>query len=256
MLLLLQHLIWPLLALPQSAPPAFDVVSVKPASPNRPGGRIVVGMTGREGGPGTGDRGRVHYSVISLRYLVIEAFGHPRDLRISGPGFLDDDWFQVDATMPPTTGEAEFQAMMQTMLADRFQLKYHRETKEVTVYSLAAGKNGPRLTPSPELPAGQPPPRQRVSSGEQQVQLVLQQCTMERLANLLASQLDAPVSNDTGITGKYDFTLAFSRSGAEGQADVFAALRELGLQLEARKGEKGTVPILVIDHIARVPIGN
>jgi uncharacterized protein (TIGR03435 family) len=262
MLLLLQHAL--LVALMQDAAAAhrtFEVVSVKPASPNRPGGRIVVGMTGREGGPGTGDPTRVRYQVISLRFVLFEAYGNPNELRINGPGFLDDDWFQIDATLPPGATEPQFHQMMQSLLADRFHLAFHRESKDVPAYNLVVAKGGVKMKPAPPLPAGQEPARNRVQMGSDRALLTMQQTTMERLANLLAGQLGGPVTDATELPGKYDFTLNFSKAGAapvgaadaEPLPDLFTALAQLGLKLEPRKG---SIEIFVIDHIDRTPTGN
>jgi uncharacterized protein (TIGR03435 family) len=255
MLLLLQHI---LLFYAQAAAPhsSFDVLSVKAASPNRPGGRIVVGMTGREGGPGTGDLGRVRYAVICLKYVLFEAYGH-KDLRIVGPDWLDDDWFQIDATMPADTTEDQFRAMMQHLLTDRFKLQFHRETKEVAAYSLAVAKNGPKMK---ETPGVSDPPRDMIRTLADRTEMTVHQTTMERLAGFLASQLGGPVTDATGLTGKYEFTLNFSKPGAAAASDadtppdVFSAVQsQLGLKLEPKKG---TVQLMVIDHIEKKPTEN
>ncbi len=251
MLLLLQHF---LLFYAQAAAPhsSFDVLSVKAASPNRPGGRVVVGMTGREGGPGTGDPGRVRYAVICLKYVLFEAFGH-RDLRIVGPDWLDDDWFQIDATMPVDTTEDQFRSMMQHLLADRFKLQFHRETKEVAAYSLVVAKNGPKMKETPGAPD---PPRDLVRTLADRTEMTVHQATMERLAGFLAGQLGGPVTDATGLTGKYEFTLNFSKPGtaATDVPDIFSAVQsQLGMKLEPKKG---TVQLMVIDHIEKKPTEN
>jgi uncharacterized protein (TIGR03435 family) len=97
--------------LPAVAAQTFEVASVKPASPERGGGRIVVGMTGREGGPDTGDPTRVRYAVIDMHFLISEAYGE-RDLKIVGPGWMDDEFYQLDATMPSGTTLEQFRGML------------------------------------------------------------------------------------------------------------------------------------------------
>ena len=218
-------------------------------------------MTGREGGPGTGDPGRVRYAVISLRFVVTEAFGE-KGLRIVAPGWVDDDWFQIDATMPPATTEPQFRTMMQTLLAERFKLQYHRESKETAGFALVVGKGGPKFRKSAEAEPGEAPIRQRLITGTDRVEMNLHQTTMERLADILAGQIGNPVTDATGLTGKYDFRLNFSKegagpargTGAEPVPDVFTAVQsELGLKLEPKKA---SIPVLVIDHIERTPTEN
>src|SRR5580704_14552460 len=113
---------------PQNAPPAdmrftFDVASVKPSGDTpagapgektvarkQPGGR-------RGGGPGTDDPGRIHYPNTTLKMLLVEACGVER-FQIQGPGWLDQERFDVEATMPPETTKAQFHAMLQNLLVD------------------------------------------------------------------------------------------------------------------------------------------
>jgi uncharacterized protein (TIGR03435 family) len=135
-------------------PFTFDAASVKPASPNLPGGRIVVGMLAPTGGPGTKDPGRIHYPRISLKYLLINAYG-VNDYQISGPDWLDTEFFGIEATMSPDTTKEQFRAMLQNLLADRFKLKIHREAREGLAYSLVVAKDGPKMKESVEIPAAQ-----------------------------------------------------------------------------------------------------
>jgi uncharacterized protein (TIGR03435 family) len=65
--------------------------------------------------------------------------------QIVGPDWLDTEYFQNEATMPPETTNEQFRAMLQNLLSDRFKLKIHRETKEVRGYALVVGKNGPKM---------------------------------------------------------------------------------------------------------------
>lgn len=272
-----------LLVVPALAAQTFEVASVKPVSPDRGGGRIVVGMTGREGGPGTSDPTRVSYAVIDMRFLISEAYGE-RDLKIVGPGWIDDEFYQLDARMPLGTTLEQFRVMLQHLLADRFKLACQRETKEVRGYSLVVAKNGPKLKESdlePAPPGATPPPRPRdlpvgadgykipprrmgsfVEERRDRERITFQGVTMDSFAPTLSGLAGGPVTNATGLTGRYDFTLTLSKSGLVGPGtdatyvppDVFGALEaQLGLKLEPKKTAE---PRLVIDHVEKVPTEN
>ena len=171
-----------------------------------------------------------------------------------------------------TEGEREFREMLQALLADRFQLKAHRETRELPIYALVIAKNGPKLQES-QIENG---PFIRFGMG----QLTFQGVAMSFLANMLSQPMLAGrvVQDRTGLKGKYDFKLEWMpdvaqiqrfRAGGGGYGtmsaqplgppaaggdagpepsgpSIFAVLPEqLGLKLEPLKGQ---VEVLVIDH--------
>jgi uncharacterized protein (TIGR03435 family) len=173
--------------------------------------------------------------------------------------------------------------MLQSLLEDRFQLKIHRETREVPVYSLTVAQGGYKLKPFTEgsctpmplkVPMQAPPPGQeyckvRVSARKPAVDA--QGSTLAEFSQLLTLLLDRPVIDQTGITGKFDIHLEFAidkatprflRGGdlarfAETASDpalpaIFTAIQQLGLKLEPAKGPR---EFLVIDHMER-PSGN
>ena len=78
-----------------------------------------------------------------------------KSYQIQGPAWLDMERFDVNATMPPETTKEQFRAMLQNLLAERFKLAIHRETKELPMYSLVVAKNGPKMKASESRPAGQ-----------------------------------------------------------------------------------------------------
>jgi uncharacterized protein (TIGR03435 family) len=98
------------------------------------------------GGPGTDDPGRIHYPLMSLRNLLGRAYDSYYEIK--GPGWLDDTIVAVDATMPPATTKEQFREMLGNLIADRFGLKYHIETKEISGYTLVVAKSGPKLKES------------------------------------------------------------------------------------------------------------
>jgi uncharacterized protein (TIGR03435 family) len=151
--------------------------------------------------------------------------------------------------------------MMQTMLAERFQLKTHRETKELPVYSLMVAKGGPKLE---EAKSGS----LRMNWGLGQI--AYQSAPLSMLTNTLTQLTGRLVLDQTGLTGTYDFTLKWTpdegqmqmfRRASDGPVNseaaasdaigpsLFTALKEqLGLRLEATKAP---VEMLVVDHAER-----
>jgi uncharacterized protein (TIGR03435 family) len=133
------------------------------------------------------------------------------------------------------------------MFADRFKLKFHRENREVPVYSLVIAKGGPKLTA--HSGEGQPLTGIHSSSGKKVVNA--RKTTMKRLAEVLGEQADRFVIDNTGLGGEYDFRLAWTDLPAIGSDDpsLFTAIQEqLGLKLEPAKGR---VQVTVIDSIGR-----
>ena len=136
-------------------PLTFDVASVKPFSPAPVGGGRKGGGGGATG-PGTSDPGRIHYTAIRLKDLLTAAYG-VRDFQIIGPGWLDNidetTRFTIDATMSPETTKEQLREMLQNLLAERFKLTIHRETRVYPKYSMIVAKNGPKMKESAEVPA-------------------------------------------------------------------------------------------------------
>ena len=114
-------------------PPAFEVASIKPAAPQQPG-RMMVAMGG--------DPGRVNYTNVSLRNVLMRAYD-VRSYQITGPSWLDTERYDIVAKVPEGVPKEQIPAMLQNLLAERFQMTIHRETKEQSVYALVVGKNGP-----------------------------------------------------------------------------------------------------------------
>jgi uncharacterized protein (TIGR03435 family) len=220
--------------------PTFDAATIKPFV--APGGRGVFMFGGGRGGPGTSDPGRIHYPAITLKLLLATAYD-VKELQISGPDFLNSERFDVQATMPPETTKEQFHIMLQNLLADRFKMTVHRETKELPMYSLVVAKSGPKLKESPEISAEEaskepaPPPlltgppkmgpdgfpNLPLPSGGRGglfmirtplgTRMMAQRQTMQDLAGRLSSLLSKPVTDATGMKAKYDFTLTFSMEG-------------------------------------------
>jgi len=135
--------------------------------------------------------------------------------------------------------------MLQTLLAERFQMAVHRETKQLPAYTLVLGKGGSKLRlASPDSKSGMtesPGP-----NGEQRTVFV--STPVRVLVNLLANALGSPVVDQTGLEGLYDYTLEWPDAGSS----LFASVDQLGLKLEAKKEP---VEVLVIDR-AQHPSAN
>ena len=123
--------------------PAFEVASVKRAPPYVDGADYQM-----HGGPGTNDPGRITYPRTWLPRLLTKAYGVLQD-QISGPDWLETEAYSIVAKIPPSTTADQFNLMLQNLLAERFHLTLHHETREFQVYSLLVAKGGPKMKPSP-----------------------------------------------------------------------------------------------------------
>ena len=270
--------------------PSFEVASIKPAPPREPNMPMRVGC---QGGPGTNDPGRWACENISVGNLISMAFEvrHYELLGLTDP--FGGDRYQISAKVPEGTTKEQFRQMQQHLLAERFGLKFHREQKEMTGYELTVAKNGPKLTesgpetPPPDVPNTPPAALPRLTMGKdgypdlppgRSGSMMMNgmathrayRSTMAQLASMLSGQVGRPVSDATGLTGKYDYTLKWTtRSGpappppgAEGPAPapefagptIFTAIQEqLGLKLESKKV---MVELFVVDHVSKSPTEN
>lgn len=147
----------------------------------------------------------------------------------------------------------EFRQILQTLLADRFQLRFHREIRELPVYFMVVGKNGPAFR---ETPAEATRRTMHGVEGRKQT-LDLSFATMESLAKEMNSyySVNRPVLDKTGLTGLYDIKLAatpefrLGDGGEPGDIDIFGAVQtQLGLKLESRKAN---IQVIVTDHIEK-----
>lgn len=258
-------------------PAAFEVASVKLSV--RPEGRNAISPVRMDGGPGTQDPTRIDYQNVSLSNLVTQAYGLNHWQLSGGPDWMYMPLYDITARVPAGATKEQFQLMLQNLLAERFKLQAHRETKELPIYYLTAGKNGSKLKPHVEVP---PPPDNadkpsgRLKIGADGYPILSNGTTMavtnDRarmqmvdkdlawLAGQLSLQLGGPVSDETGLTGKYDIALYWSarhpnaQSDADAEPDLIEAVQQqLGLKLEKKKGPS---EMLVIDHVEKEPTGN
>jgi uncharacterized protein (TIGR03435 family) len=246
--------LWSSAALGQSTAvrPAFEVASVKPSKPGTPG--FI--------GPAPGGQ-RFTATNASVRMLIIMAY-NITDRQVSGgPGWIASEGYDIDAKAERPTTREQLYLMLQTLLADRFQLTLRRETREMPVYALVVDKAGSKLKRH-ESQDGVPP----VIKGGGRGQVVFQNVPVSRLSWFLSTQVGRSVIDKTGLTGNYDFTLEWTRDSPSkdqgsdaspavatdlGGPGIMTAVREqLGLRLES---EKGPTEFLTIEH-AKKPAEN
>ncbi len=209
----------------------FEVASIRPANPSR-GIDIIVSRGGR-----------LTATNCTLELLIQQAYNLDRYQVSGGPAWLTSDRYDIQATPPP--GSPYLRVMLQNLLADRFHLQIHRETKEGTVYALVASAR-PKLQPTTN-PDDRPALRNGFSGDHDSptVRFYLEgtNISMTLLAAKLSGLVRRPVSDETGLTGSYDFKFDY----AEGSDDFLASAIQsaLGLKLESRKG---AVETLIVDH--------
>ncbi len=214
---------------------AFEVASIKP---NQTGsGSSTEGTT----------RGRFTGINVSVSNLIQSAFG-VRSFQITGgPGWLTSAAFDIAATTgdPRELNDKELRPYLQSLLADRFHLRYRRETTETQVYALTVAKGGTHMTAH----AGEGDSSANVSNAPGKSSIVATNCSMENLAQLLGGRMDRVVTDYTGLKGGYDVRLEWSPDPTpeSGLPSLFSALTEqLGLKLESAKGP---VELIVIENL-------
>lgn len=247
------------------AGPQFEVASVKPAAPEtadhsrlqemlrglRPPGMIPMD------GPG-----RVRLEGWTLLDLIAAAYS-VRASEVSGAAWLSGQGFDIEAKVPDGAAKGAVNAMLQSLLEERFGLQAHRSTQTRQGFALKVGKNGPRLKPAEppldpqkRMEEMQDRMRENRASGTAMAGLTrfsTRSTTTEGLAAQLVRYAEAPVIDETGLTGRYSVTLEFWKNADAPGGTVFDAVEKLGLKLEPRKV---TVETVVVDHVSKAPTAN
>jgi len=262
--------------------PRFEVASVKPC--NNPPRSV-----GLHGGPGS--PGRLTLNCEPLSILIQRAYLIYRDGRVSGdpfflvpitggPSWIDTDRYDIDAKAESPQSEGMMMGpMLQALLEDRFRLKVHREPRQIPIYALTVAKGGSKLQPAredscismdPTAPPAPPAAGQRPFCGalvaDANGRMEAYGLSLASLCLHLSGTLSQKVSDQTGLSGKFDIHLDLTRQdliprppglatdpdAPDPLAAIQRALAKLGLQLELTKGQGEA---LVIDHVEK-PSGN
>jgi uncharacterized protein (TIGR03435 family) len=222
--------------------PAFEAASVKPNT------------SGSGSSRSNGSKGQTIFINVTLRQLVMRAYSI-MDFQLIGPDWMANLRFDLAFKYPGDTDKADEPdkdrraLMLQTLLAERFHLAVHRESKEMPAFALLPAKGGPKLTDG--RPGGASTKTNRGRFEDEGV-------SMAGLAEQLAQQLEHPVVDKTGLPGVYNLKLEWTPDDASGDQapgpSIFAALQEqLGLKLQT---QKSPVDIVVVDRVDRTPVEN
>jgi len=223
--------------------PAFEVVSIKPST----GGTTIIGN--QRGG-------RFVAMNVSTIMLFLMAFRPMQANQIvGGPDWLRTDRFDIQAKADGALTPQQSDAAVRAILEDRFQLRTHREIRELAVFELGLTKGGAKLKPvdmaNSVVPRSGMPPAGAVSSGPGRI--VSSAIPTTQLATVLSAVLGRPVIDKTGMNGSFEVNLQFVPDVTTAQQDagptIFTALQEqLGLKLESAKGP---VDVLVIESVSK-----
>jgi uncharacterized protein (TIGR03435 family) len=187
--------------------------------------------------------GQVTYANVTLRSLVRQAYGMKVYPLSGGGDALSTARYDVIAKAPPGTLKPQMTLMLQALLAERFKLVLHRETKKLPMYSLVVQKGGPKFRQVPE--DGSAP--EIGSAGGHLISA--HHASMTLLAETLQGYIGEAVVDATNLPGLYDFSLDFmpdENLSADGEHVFEAVQRQLGLRLQ---GRTGSVEVVVIDHV-------
>jgi uncharacterized protein (TIGR03435 family) len=208
---------------------SFDVASVKPVNP--PAGPHVVSLII--------NHDRLNIEAAELRQIVGQAYAIQRVRVLGGPAWADSDQFDIAAkAASPDVTRDEIRAMLQTLLAERFHLVVHRDTKQIASYTLLVAKGGSKLKDaSPDQKTG----FTDAAGPNGAPRTTFAASPIRTLVNMLANTLGSPVVDKTALTGLYDYSFDWPAQGAS----LVDALDQIGLNLEAKKEP---VEVLVIDH--------
>jgi uncharacterized protein (TIGR03435 family) len=195
------------------------------------------------------DGGRIKITNEPVKLLVRMAFQIQNAQIAGGPGWLDSERYNIEAKTgsPEKIQPDQLSVLMRSLLAERFHLVFHRETRELPVQALKVAKSGPKLPLNTEGGPG----AMTTKGGPSRSQLIATGVSMRLLAGYIGNRLSRIVVDQTGLSNSYDFTLDWAPEETADSAapSLVTALREqLGLRLEA---VKSPVEVLVIDRIDR-----
>jgi uncharacterized protein (TIGR03435 family) len=238
-------------------PPAFDVISVKPNNNSLGAHGLITTQFTADGFRGTN---------VPVHVLLLQAYGLHEGESFGEPTWASTEVFDIEAKVAGPDVVAfskldsdQHQAMIRQILAERFKLTAHRESRELPVFVLSIAKSGSKLKESMIDPSV--PPSERRGGGVQMSmgRIAAHECTISYFLTMLSRQMGRSILDRTGLTGNYDFTLRWNpdngltTAAEDTQADalpsVFTAVQEqMGLKLESTKAP---TEVLVVDHLER-----
>src|ERR1051326_2017266 len=235
--------------------PVFEVASVKAADPAANGSHTNI------------NQGRLAMTNVTLKQCILMAY-HIQAYQLSGaPPWSDTTRYDISAKMDASAEQlvgpaarVRMDTMLQNLLADRFKLVVHRESKQVPGYVLMVDKNGHKLKRVQD--------DDRTSTSVGRGKITARRISMPEFAIRLSAILDRPVRDMTGLAGVFELTLEWTPDGNQGSLNaggnaragtlaenrfvgptVFTAIQEqLGLKLES---QKGPVELVVVDDVEK-----
>jgi uncharacterized protein (TIGR03435 family) len=230
-------------AMPKDADPDWDVTTVRPADPDSRSNGFH--LNGRN----------IFIEDESVESMLLVGFGVHRKQLANAPDWLNTDRWDAKG-VPDVLGQPnnkQFEGMVQKLLVERFGLKFHWETRDLSVYGVNVAKGGVKLVKSAGDPNGLPDETGNGGNGQQTMRFT--NVSMDDFAESMEFEMDKPIVNQTGLEGKYDFTLRWTydegRVGADPNAPpgLFTAVQEqLGLKFDS---VKAPAKVLVIDHVEK-----
>jgi uncharacterized protein (TIGR03435 family) len=266
-----------LAAFAQPAPDLrFEVASVKPTNSTARGNM--------RGGPGTSDPTQLTMTNVTLFAVIVRAY-NLRAYQVTGPDWISSRKYDIAAKVPAGSTKEDCEGMLQNLLAERFHLSIHRESKDLQGFELVVGKNGAKLAaakPVATAATDQEAPPTTDANGFPQITkpgiammegvrgnavvsfLTAKAQPTTSLADLIGKEFRLPVADRTGLTGQYDFQLEYApeRPGAlpvedaplDGAANLMTAVQQqLGLKLNPAKVK---VQMLIVDRAEQIPTEN
>jgi uncharacterized protein (TIGR03435 family) len=239
-----------------AARPTFDVASI----------RVNTNMKDRRGMSATSTG--IQYLGVTLRACIATAYD-VKEFQVTGPSWLQSDLYDINAkTDDPVTTE-QIHLMLQSLLADRFKVTFHREQKELPVLALVVGKHGTKLQPASADAAATGGPGGGVRFDFKAGTMMFEKTSLQSFAEYLSKfpAVGRPVVDHTELKGLYDFSLQLVDDPSKSTpADMKRALGDwsagsailsqvetIGLKLEP---SKAAVEVLVVDHAEKVPTEN
>lgn len=221
------------------AQPSFAVASIHPS------GQSV--KFERDGKTDTSP-GHLLMKDVTVQTCIKWAYGVQRS-QVIGPAWIESEHIDIDAKADEPADVPQLKLMLQALLADRFKLTFHHDKKELKGFVMTVAKAGLKMHPSPPDAAHvwQNSANGTVATG----------ITMREFADYMAGPMEAPIVDETGLPGKYDFTLDFTNylpsdmhvMTGEATGVLIAAMQgELGLKVE---GRRTMVDVMVVDHVEK-----